>query len=194
MVEIGNTLVSFQLFETHFLCPLHQCKGQCCIDGDAGAPLTEEEARKIEELLPKIWDLLSDEAKAVIEQQGVAYHDADGDLVTSIVNNANCVFTCQNEDGICGCAIEKAYREGKVDFLKPISCHLYPVRLNHYKDFTAVNLHRWEICDCAVKYGKEQGVVAYKFLREPLIRCFGEAWYQELEKAAADYEAAFNTL
>ncbi|MDO4190540.1 MAG: DUF3109 family protein [Bacteroidales bacterium] len=194
MVEIGDTLVSFQLFETHFLCPLHICKGQCCIDGDAGAPLTEDEAKKIEKILPVIWPTLSKEAQETINQQGVAYYDKDGDLVTTIVNNANCAFTCTDKNGICGCAIEKAFREGKIDFMKPISCHLYPVRLNKYQRFTAVNLHRWEICDCAVKYGKEKGVVAYQFLKEPLIRCFGEAWYHELEQAAADYENAFKKL
>lgn len=194
MVEIGNTLVSFQLFETHFLCPLHKCKGQCCVEGDAGAPVTLDEIAEIEEALPEVERYLSEEAKEVIKRQGVAYRDPDGDLVTSLVGKADCVFTCYDEKGICGCALEKAFREGRTSFMKPISCHLYPVRLNHYKDFTAVNLHRWDICNCAVEYGKEKGMPAYKFLKEPLIRCFGEDWYKELEQAAKDYEATFSTL
>ena len=144
MVEIGNTVVSFDLFEQQFCCDLGICRGACCIEGDAGAPLELDEVDQLEEALPAVWNDLSDASKAVIDAQGVAYVDADGDMVTSIVNGRECVFTYTDAaDGICKCALEKAYREGRTSFYKPISCHLYPVRLEHYKRFTAVNYHRW---------------------------------------------------
>ena len=111
--------------------------------------MTEEECERLREVLPEVWDDLSPAARRVIEEQGVAYVDEEGDLVTSIVDGRNCVFTCYASGGMCLCAIEKAYREGRVGWMKPSSCHLYPVRLTEYKDFTAVNLHRWKICKCA---------------------------------------------
>ena len=192
MVEIGNTVVSFDLFEQQFCCDLGICRGACCIEGDAGAPLELDEVDQLEEALPAVWDDLSEASKAVIDAQGVAYVDADGDMVTSIVNGRECVFTYTDvADGICKCALEKAYREGRTSFYKPISCHLYPVRLEHYKRFTAVNYHRWDVCACAERNGKQLKLPVYKFLKVPLIRKFGEAWYNELEQAAAAYEAEF---
>ena len=192
MVEIGNTVVSFDLFEQQFWCDLGICRGACCIEGDAGAPLELDEVAQLEEALPAVWDDLSDASKAIIDAQGVAYVDADGDMVTSIVNGRECVFTYTDAaDGICKCALEKAYREGRTSFYKPISCHLYPVRLEHYKRFTAVNYHRWDVCACAERNGKQLKLPVYKFLKVPLIRKFGEAWYNELEQAAAAYEAEF---
>ena len=192
MVEIGNTVVSFDLFEQQFCCDLGICRGACCIEGDAGAPLELDEVDQLEEALPAVWDDLSDASKAIIDAQGVAYVDADGDMVTSIVNGRECVFTYTDAaDGICKCALEQAYREGRTSFYKPISCHLYPVRLEHYKRFTAVNYHRWDVCACAERNGKQLKLPVYKFLKVPLIRKFGEAWYNELEQAAAAYEAEF---
>ena len=192
MVEIGNTVVSFDLFEQQFCCDLGICRGACCIEGDAGAPLELDEVAQLEEALPAVWNDLSDASKAIIDAQGVAYVDADGDMVTSIVNGRECVFTyTDGADGICKCALEKAYREGRTSFYKPISCHLYPVRLEHYKRFTAVNYHRWDVCACAERNGKQLKLPVYKFLKVPLIRKFGEAWYNELEQAAAAYEAEF---
>ena len=146
MLQIGNTLVSLDLIERFFCCNLDACKGECCIEGDAGAPISNEEYEKLKEILPIVWDDLLPSAKEVIKENGVGYIDSEGDLVTSIVGGKDCVFTCYGEGGMCYCAIEKAYREGRTDFMKPISCHLYPIRLSEYSDFTAINYHSWKIC------------------------------------------------
>jgi hypothetical protein len=138
-------------------------------------------------VLPIIWDDLSPEAKEVIERQGVSYIDEEADLVTSIVNGKDCVFTCYDADGTCKCAIEKAYRAGKIDFYKPVSCHLYPIRVIEYDKFSAVNYSRWDICKAAEICGKREDVPLYKFLKEPLIRRFGEKWYAELETIAEEW-------
>ena len=187
MLEIQNTLVSLDLVERFFCCDLASCLGQCCIDGDAGAPVTPDEVERLREVLPEIWNDLSPAAQRVIEEQGVAYTDEEGDLVTSIVNGRDCVFTCYAPGGLCLCAIEKAYREGRVGWRKPSSCALYPVRLKEYKDFTAVNLHRWKICKCAEVLGRREGIRAYEFLKGPLTERFGEAWYAELAATCEEY-------
>lgn len=187
MIQIDKTLVSLDLIEEFFLCDLDSCKGECCIEGDAGAPITNEEYEILKKILPIVWEDLTPAAKQIIEEQGVAYIDEDGDLVTSIVNGRDCVFTTYAPNGMCFCALEKAYREGRSDFYKPISCHLYPVRLNRYPDFTAVNYHKWSICKCAEVLGKKQNVRAYQFLKEPLVRRFGQEWYDELCTVANEY-------
>ncbi|MDE6499073.1 MAG: DUF3109 family protein [Muribaculaceae bacterium] len=187
MLEIQNTLVTLDLIERFFCCDLSRCLGQCCIEGDAGAPVTPEEVDLLREVLPEVWEDLSPEARRVIEEQGVSYVDEEGDLVTSIVNGRDCVFTCYAEGGMCLCAIEKAYREGRVEWRKPISCALYPVRLTEYDGFTAVNLHRWKICKCAEVLGRREGLRAYQFLRGPLIDRFGQEWYDELTATAEEY-------
>ena len=184
MFQIDNTLVSLDVVERCFLCDLSACKGACCVEGDSGAPLEEDEADRLRDLLSVVWEDLSPEAREVIERQGVSYIDEEGDRVTSIVDGKDCVFTCYDADGTCRCAIEKAYRAGKTDFYKPISCHLYPIRLSHYRDFTAVNLHRWEVCKAAELLGEKEHLPVYKFLKEPLIRKFGEAWYEALDECA----------
>lgn len=184
MFQIKDTIIASDIIEENFLCDLSVCKGECCVEGDSGAPLEEDEVKKIEDLLPRVWNDLSPAAQAVIQQQGVAYRDSDGDMVTSIVNGKDCVFTYYDEKGICKCTIEKAYREGNTDFYKPISCHLYPIRLQKYKDFTAVNYHRWSVCKAAVLLGNKEGLKIYQFLKEPLIRRFGEDWYNELTLVA----------
>ncbi len=186
MIQIDDTIISLDVFKEKFLCNLDACKGECCIEGDAGAPLEESEVEQLKKVLPVIWKDLSPEAHAIIEKQGVCYEDEDGDLVTSIVNGKDCVFTCYDEKGCCYCAIEKAYREGKVDFYKPVSCHLYPIRVQKYPEFKAVNYHRWVVCKAAVLLGEKENVPVYKFLKEPLIRKFGEDWYQELLIAAEE--------
>lgn len=188
MVEVGDIVVSLDVFREKFLCDLSACRGECCIEGDAGAPLEMDEVAKLEEVLPVIWEELSPAAREVIERQGVAYVDCEGDLVTSIVNQKDCVFTCYDEKGCCYCAIEKAYRAGKTDFYKPISCHLYPIRVADYGSYKAVNYHRWNVCKAALLLGRKENVPVYKFLREPLIRKFGEAWYQELELVADELQ------
>ena len=187
MLQIDDTLISFDVLEQKFLCDLQSCKGICCIEGDAGAPLEPEEVKILEDLLPVVWDDLSEKSREIIKRQGVSYIDEDGEPVTSIVDGAECVFTCTDTDGICKCAIEKAYRAGKIDFYKPISCHLYPIRLKEYPDFSAVNYHRWKICKAGEVLGRHEQVRVYEFLKEPLIRRFGEEWYNELCEAAEAY-------
>lgn len=184
MIQIQDTVISDEIFDEHFICDLGKCHGICCVEGDAGAPLEDEEVEQIQSILPEIWDDLLPTSKAVIEKQGIAYKDYDGEMVTSIVNGRECVFANQDEKGIWKCAIETANREGRIDVQKPISCHLYPIRLQKYKDFTAVNYHRWSICRPAIKLGKKEGVRIYQFLSEPLIRKFGQEWYDEVCEAA----------
>lgn len=188
MVQIDDVIVSFDIFKEKFYCDINACKGECCIEGDAGAPLESKEVELLEKVLPVIWDDLSDEAKDIINKQGVCYKDVDGDLVTSIVNGKDCVFTCYDDKGYCLCAIEKAYRDGKTDFYKPISCHLYPIRVGKYGPYKALNYHRWNVCKAAVLLGEKKNTPIYKFLKEPLIRSFGEEWYTELEIAAKELE------
>lgn len=187
MLDIQNTLVSLDFVERYFCCDLDSCLGECCIDGDAGAPITEEEDRKIRELLPLVWDDLLPSAQREIEENGTSYVDSEGDLVTQIVDGKNCVFTTYDKNGMCLCALEKAYREGRTDFYKPISCHLYPARIKEYDGFTAVNYHRWKICRCAEVLGRAKGIRVYEFLKEPLIRRFGKEWYDELALTCREY-------
>ncbi len=186
MIQIDDVVVSLDVLREKFLCDLSACKGECCIEGDAGAPVEPDEVEKLEAALPAIWDDLSPEARAVIDRQGVVYTDCEGDLVTSIVNDKDCVFTCYDDRGCCCCALEKAFRAGRTRFYKPVSCHLYPVRVSRYGSYRAVNYHRWDVCKAAVLLGCKENVPVYKFLREPLIRKFGEAWYRELELAAEE--------
>ena len=188
MIQIDDTLVSLDLIERSFLCDLSHCKGQCCVEGDSGAPLEPGEEEELKRVLPEIWNDLLPEARTVIQSQGVAYTDSDGDRVTSIVGDKNCVFTCYDTDGVCKCAIEKAYREGRVSFYKPISCHLYPVRITQYKTFQAVNYPRWDVCKAAEPLGKKEQVPVYQFLKEPLIRKFGQAWYDALDECAQEWK------
>lgn len=186
MLQIDDTIISLELLDESFVCDLESCKGNCCIEGDDGAPLENSEVQILENLIPIIWDDLTEKSKEVIRNQGVSYIDDDGEPVTSIVNGDECVFTYTDDSGICKCAIEKAYRAGKTDFYKPISCHLYPVRLQQYPDYTAVNYHRWKVCNCARKLGGKLGIPVYKFLKEPLIRKFGVEWFDQLEIADAE--------
>ena len=187
MLQIQNALVSLDVIEKFFVCNLDKCLGECCIEGDAGAPITEQEYAQLKEILPEVYADLLPAARQRIDEAGVAYVDEEGDLVTQIVEGRNCVFTCYGEGGMCMCAIEKAYREGRIDFYKPISCHLYPLRLTDYPSFTAVNYHSWNICKAAEVLGRAKGVRVYQFLKEPLIRRFGKEWYDELVLACEAY-------
>ncbi len=180
MIQIKDTLISEDVFETCFVCDLGKCKGMCCVEGDAGAPLTHEEYEAIKDVLPKIWDDLSLKARELIEKQGIAYIDDDGELVTSIIKGRECVFTYFDADGVCRCAIDNAFSEGRISVQKPISCHLYPIRLHKYDEFTALNYDRWSVCRPALRLGKKTGIKLYQFLKEPLICKFGEEWYQEV--------------
>jgi len=189
MLQIKDTLVSLDLIERFFCCDLDACGGACCIEGDAGAPVTEAEASELERLVPVVSGFIPEESRQRISKAGVAYLDEEGDLVTQLVNGRNCVFATRGDDGcgVCLCAIDKARRLGLCEFRKPSSCYLYPVRLTHYPTFTAVNYHRWDICRPAEKLGKEKGIRLYEFLKEPLVERFGREWYDELELAAGIY-------
>lgn len=190
MLQIKDTLISLDLIERYFHCDYDTCLGACCVEGDAGAPLSEEEYEKLCELMPDIYPLLSPAAQRVVEEQGPGYYDEDGDLVTSLVEGRDCVFTTYAEGGKCLCALEKAHSEGKIPFFKPASCHLYPVRLKEIGGMTAVNLHRWKICKCAEVLGRSKKIRAYEFLKGPLVRRFGEEWYEELCLAAREWNKA----
>ncbi len=180
-MQVGKVLLSTEIVTEYFCCDLSACHGQCCVDGESGAPLTLDEAAELERLLPTIEDSLSAEAREVIAARGVAYVDVEGDLVTSIVNGQDCVFTCY-EDGCCLCAAERAYREQLTDWCKPISCALYPIREKRLSNgYVGLNYHRWSVCDPARRKGQELRLPLYRFLKAPLTRRFGEAWYKELE-------------
>lgn len=189
MLQIQNTLVSLDLIENYFECDLDTCLGECCIEGDAGAPVSLEEADRLESLLPSLMPHLTPAAQEVAREQGATYIDQEGDLVTSIVNGKDCIFTCYAPGGKCLCALEKLRREGHTEYFKPISCSLYPVRLKEYDGFTAVNYHRWKICKCAEILGRKKGIRVFEFLREPLVRRFGQKWYDELELTASQWLA-----
>ena len=189
ILQVANVLLSAEIVTEYFCCDLSACHGQCCVDGESGAPLTLDEAAELERLLPTIEDSLSAEARKVIAQQGVAYVDVEGDLVTSIVNGQDCVFTCY-EDGCCLCAAERAYRQQHTDWCKPISCALYPIREKRLSNgCIGLNYHRWSVCDPARRKGQELRLPIYRFLKAPLTRRFGEAWYKELEAAVDALQA-----
>ncbi len=190
IIEIDHVLVSPDIFTECFCCDLDACKGICCVEGDAGAPVTLDEIGGIEDALDTVWNDLSANAQAVIDRQGVAYNDRDGDLVTSIVGGKDCVFTCY-DNGCCLCALEKAYREKRTKFCKPISCALYPIREKRLSNgMVGLNYHRWAVCKDAVKKGRELQLPVYKFLQGPLTRRFGEQWYNELLKTAEELTKA----
>ena len=188
IIQVGDVLLSSEILTEKFCCDLSACKGECCVEGDAGAPVTIEEVAEIEECLDTVWGDLSASAQAVIDKQGVAYTDQEGDLVTSNVRGKDCVFTCYESLQFttvnikcCLCALEKAYRAGKTQFCKPVSCALYPIREKRLGEgLVGLNYNRWAVCKMAVVKGIQENLRLYQFLRDPLIRRFGEDWYQEL--------------
>lgn len=187
MFQIGKTIVSDEVIEKDFVCNLTACKGQCCIDGDAGAPLDEEETAILNEIYPIVKPYLRKEGIDAIENQGAWIVGEDGEYETPLINNKECAYVIFDRDtALCG--IEQAYNEGLVKWKKPISCHLYPIRIKEYSQFSAINYHRWHICDDACILGKELEVPVYKFLKEPLIRKYGESWYAELETVATEWQ------
>lgn len=179
MIIVDDILVSDDIKEVQFICDLQACKGECCVDGDAGAPLTEEEISILEDDLDMIKPYMTELGKDVIEEVGVFEYDIDGEYVTPLVGDVECAFVVF-EDGISYCAIEKAYLKGKTTFQKPVSCHLYPIRLSYVGPTLAVNYHEWNICSPALACGKKAGLHLYKYLKVPLIRKFGETWYKKL--------------
>ncbi|MFK8276048.1 DUF3109 family protein [Capnocytophaga cynodegmi] len=184
MIQIGETIISEDIIENDFVCNLNACAGACCIEGDAGAPVEESELNILEKIYDKVAPYLTAKGLQSIEKQGVYIKGEDGEWETPLIDGGECAYVIRNEKGWALCAIEQAYNDGKIDWKKPISCHLYPIRLQEYTSFTAVNYNRWQICDDACSLGKELQVPVYKFVKEALIRKFGEQWYKELELIA----------
>jgi hypothetical protein len=184
MIEIGRTILSRDIFEQHFLCDLLKCKGACCVEGDSGAPLTKEEAEIIAQEYPNFEEYISGRHKHEIKKQGYSVIDSDGDLVTPLYNNRQCVYTFTDEKGILKCAIEKAFFEGKISFRKPLSCHLFPIRITEHKRYDAINYQELAICAPGRECGKSAQLPLYRFLKEPLIKKYGDEWYREVEETA----------
>jgi len=184
MFQLGKTIVSEDIIDKDFVCNLSACKGACCVDGDAGAPLDESETKILTDIYSKVKPFLTKEGIAAIEEQGVFTTTEDGEFETPLVNGADCAYVMFDKKGTALCAIEEAHNQGVIDWKKPVSCHLYPVRVKDYSEFSAVNYHKWQICDDACTLGKELQVPVYKFVKQALIRKFGEDWYMELEKIA----------
>ena len=195
ILQVGDVILTSEILTECFCCDLEACKGACCVEGDSGAPLTLDEVGNLEEVLDEVWPELSAKAQSILDKQGVAYTDCEGDLVTSIVNGKDCVFTCYGKDGCCYCATDKAFREGRTTWCKPISCALYPIREKRFGNgLSGLQYHRWDICRPAVEKGKELNLKIYQFLKDPLIRRFGEAWYNELCAVAQQLETETKAL
>jgi hypothetical protein len=188
MIIVGNTLVSEDLFDQQFVCDLNACKGACCIEGESGAPLEQDELLRIDENLEAVKPFMRQEGIQAMDKSGPYVVDDDGDFVTALVSkHGECVFVNFDEKGIAKCALEQAFNAGATNWKKPISCHLYPVRLAKLTEYVAVNYHKWQVCEPACACGKSLKVPVYKFLREPLIRRFGEDWFAELEEVAQQW-------
>ena len=188
MFQIGKTIVSEEIIEKDFMCNLSACKGACCIDGEAGAPLSKEETTILKDIYPKVKPFLREKGIKAIEAQGVFVKTEFGDLETPLIDGADCAYVIFDKKGTALCGIEEAYNQGEISWKKPVSCHLYPIRVKDYSEFSAVNYDRWDICDDACALGKELQIPIYKFVKEALIRKFGEDWYLELEKVANTYK------
>ena len=182
MIDIGNTLISDDVVAKQFVCNLSKCKGACCVEGDLGAPVEADEKDILDDIYPLVRPYLRPEGIAAIEEQGTYVLDDYNEYSTPLINGKECAYVVYDDNGTLKCAIEKAHYDGKVDFKKPISCHLYPIRTSKLLDMTAVNYDRWDICSDACTLGEELQVPVYKFLKEPLIRKFGQEWFDELEK------------
>lgn len=183
MIKVGEVLVSDDIKTVEFVCHLEKCKGACCVEGDLGAPLEEDELEKMKEIQSKVSPYLTAEGREAIKNQGPYILDEDGDYSTPTIGGRECAYAHYDKQGVLKCGIEQAYLDGKIDFRKPISCHLYPIRITRKKEFEAVNYHKWSICSAACSYGKSLKVPLYKFLKEPLVRKYGQEWYNELVKA-----------
>ncbi|MGL4631789.1 MAG: DUF3109 family protein [Leadbetterella sp.] len=182
MILIDNTCISDDIADQEFVCNLQKCKGACCVEGDLGAPLEENELSILEEIYPQVESYLSEAGKEAIRNQGKYIKDWEGDYSTTTIDEKECAYAIYDNKGILKCGIEQAYLDKKIDFKKPISCHLYPIRITKYENYHAINYDRWSICSDACDLGKELKVPVYKFLKEPLTRAYGEKWYQQLEE------------
>jgi len=181
MLQIENTLISDDVIEKKFVCNLKACKGICCVEGDSGAPLEDEERIFLDKEIETIKAFLREEGIKAIEENGLYYIDSEHDYVTTLVNGKECAYAVFEENGTASCGIEKAWFAGKSSFRKPLSCWLYPVRTKKIQNLTAVNYDVWDICKSAVIQGEKLGVPVYKFLKEPLTKKFGKDWYEQLE-------------
>ena len=192
VILIDDTLLSTELFDRKFCCDLKACKGACCVEGESGAPLEQDELAEIEAAFPIIRDRLKADSLAVIEREGLHVVDADGDHVTPIVDGKECVYATFDEDGTAKCAFEQAHLAGEIAWRKPISCHLYPIRVTPLKDLVALNYHQWPICDAAKSCGAGLNLSVLQFSKAPLIRKFGEAWFEEARKAEGEWREAMD--
>ncbi len=184
MIIIDDKLISDDVFDVHFVCKLDACKGICCWEGDSGAPVEEDEISILEQIYPKVKPYLTEEGKQAIEEYGTSYYDPEVDeTVAPLQKNAACAYMIIDEQGMCKCGIEKAYEDGVVDFKKPISCHLYPIRVLKLPEYEALNYNKWDICSPACGFGQELGVPMFRFLKEPLTRRYGAEFYDKLELA-----------
>ncbi len=184
MIKVGEILVSDDIKEVEFVCHLEKCKGACCVEGDLGAPLEEDELPVMKEIIEDVKPYLTHEGIKAIEKQGLFILDEDGDFSTPTIEGKECAYAHYDQEGVLKCGIEQAYLDGKIGFRKPISCHLYPIRITkNKKGFEAVNYHKWDICSAACSYGKSLQVPLYKFLKDPLTRKYGESWYGQLVAA-----------
>ena len=186
MIQIDDTLISKEIISEEFVCNISRCKGQCCVSGSAGAPLEKDEIKILEKLYSKISPFLSTKGKTAIQEQGNYVIGADGDLETPLIENKECAYTVFDKNGNAQCGIEKAYNKGAIDWNKPISCHLYPIRVTNYPTFTAVNYHEWSVCDSACSLGAELKVPVYKFVKKALIRKIGKKWFKKLSLFAKE--------
>lgn len=184
MIAIKDKLVSRDLVEKEFVCNLKKCKGMCCVLGDEGATVEEDEAKIMEEIYEKVKPYLTEKGISEIEANGKVVKDKKGIWATPLVEGKECAYVAFDDQGVALCGIEMAHRDGKIDFKKPVSCHLYPVRVKRYEMYEAVNYEKWDICSPACSLGKELGVPVYQFLKEPLIRKYGEEFYEELDRTA----------
>ncbi|KAB2871950.1 MAG: DUF3109 family protein [Bacteroidales bacterium] len=182
MIQIDDKVISSEIIKKKFCCDIVQCKGLCCVHGSSGAPLSAEEAIILEEILPKVKPYMVKAGIEAVEKQGTSVTDTDGDLVTPLVDGKECAYVVF-QDGIAICAIEKAWFDKKVDFRKPISCHLYPIRVKDYETFTALNYDMWDVCAPARKLGENNGLPVCKFLKDAIIRAYGAEFYEQLEDA-----------
>ena len=189
MIAINQTIISEDIFDKKFVCDLNACKGECCVAGDSGAPLDKDELKILDKIYPVVKPYMNEKGIAAIERQGTYVLDSDGDYTTPLVSDgAECAYVFFDENNVAKCAIEQSYLEGKVDWKKPISCHLYPIRISKFKDYDAINYNSWHICKPACECGEQLNVPVYKFLKEPLIRKYGNAWYEELDAVFQAYK------
>ncbi|MBT8187207.1 MAG: DUF3109 family protein [Croceitalea sp.] len=187
MFQIGKTLISEEIIEHDFVCNLNACKGACCVDGQSGAPLEDSETQVLVDIYHRVKPFLRKEGIEAIETQGAFVKGEDGEWETPLVNKSECAYVVYANNGIAKCGLEEAYNQGATKWKKPVSCHLYPVRIREYSEFTAVNYHKWEICDPACSLGQELKVPIYQFVKDALIRKFGKKWYTELEVVAKEH-------